>query len=46
MGYTLASGSTYTSNAVTYFLKKSNINYYDQSVYDYFKSTYPSLFDD
>ncbi len=46
MAYTLASGSTYTSNAITYFLKNSNINYYDQSVYDYFKSTYPSLFDD
>ncbi len=46
MGYTLASGSTYTSNAVIYFLKNSNINYYDQTVYDYFKSTYPSLFED
>ncbi len=46
MGYTLASGSTYTSNAIVYFLKNSNINYYDQTVYDYFKTTYPSLFED
>ena len=45
MGYTLASGTTFTSNAVIYFLKQSNINYYDQTVYDYFKSTYPALFE-
>lgn len=45
IGYTVASGDTYTSNAILYYLEKSNINYHDQDVYDYFKDTYPDLFD-
>lgn len=45
IGYTVASGDTYTSNAILYYLEQSNINYYDQDVYDYFKTTYPDLFD-
>ena len=45
MAYDIASGSTYTNNALIYFLKQSNINYYDQDVYDYFKSTFPTLFE-
>ncbi|MBP5694955.1 MAG: hypothetical protein J6X03_05940 [Bacilli bacterium] len=44
--YTLATGSTYTTNAITYYLQKCNINYHDQDVFDYFKTTYPKLFED
>lgn len=44
--YTLASGSTYTTNAMIYYLEQCNINYHDQDVYDYFVSTYPRLFED
>ena len=43
--YTLATGSTYTTNALTYYLEQCNINYHDQDVFDYFKSTYPKLFE-
>ena len=45
IGYSLASGDTYTTNAITYYLEQCNINYHDQDVYDYFASTYPDLFD-
>ena len=45
IGYTLASGDTYRTNAITYYLEQSNINYHDQDVYDYFNTTYPDLFD-
>ena len=45
IGYSLASGDTYTTNAITYYLEQCNINYHDQDVYDYFNSTYPDLFD-
>ena len=45
IGYTLASGDTYRTNAITYYLEQCNINYHDQDVYDYFNTTYPDLFD-
>lgn len=45
IGYSLASGDTYTTNAITYYLEQCNINYHDQDVYDYFNTTYPDLFD-
>ena len=35
---------TYKKNANQYYLMISNILFYDQSVYDYFKSQYPDLF--
>lgn len=44
--YSLASGSTYTTNALTHYLKQCNIDYHDQDVYDYFESTFPNLFED
>lgn len=44
--YTLASGSTYTTNALTFFLKQCNISYHDQDVYDYFVENFPNLFED
>ena len=45
VGYTLASGDTYTTNAITHYLAQCNINYHDQDVYDYFVTTYPDLFE-
>ncbi len=45
IGYTVASGGTYTNNALLYYLEKSNINYYDEDVRDYFESEFPDLFD-
>lgn len=43
--YTLASGTTYTTNALTHYLQKCNISYHDQDVYDYFVSNFPKLFE-
>ncbi len=40
----VASGDTYKKNAEQYYLMISNILFYDQSVYDYFKSQFPDLF--
>ena len=37
-------GETYTTLATKKYLKALNIQYHDQSVYDYFKSNYPELF--
>lgn len=45
IGYTVASNGTYTNDALLYYLKQSNINYYDQDVYDFFKSEFPDLFE-
>jgi len=39
-----ASSDTYKKNANEYYLMISNIVFYDQSVYDYFKSQFPDLF--
>ena len=46
IGYIVASDTTYTNNALVYYLEQSNINYYDQDVYDYFETTYPELFEE
>lgn len=35
----------YASLSKEYWLKKMNIKYHDQKVYDYFKANYPDLFD-
>ncbi|MCQ2753115.1 MAG: hypothetical protein MJ206_02535 [Bacilli bacterium] len=40
----VSSGDTYKKNAEEYFLMISNIIFYDEDVYDYFKSQYPDLF--
>lgn len=45
LGYDVAKAGTYTSNALIYFLKQSNISYHDQDVYDYFETNYSDLFD-
>ena len=42
----VAETGSYSSLSKEYWLKKMNITYHDQSVYDYFKSNYPDLFDD
>jgi len=43
-GYVLASGSTYTKDALEYYIKDSEVVYFDQKVYDYFVSEFPDLF--
>lgn len=40
----VANSDTYKKNAEQYYLMISNIVFYDQSVYDYFKSQFPDLF--
>ncbi len=45
IGYTVASGTTYTNNALLYYLEQSNINYYDEDVKEYFESEFPDLFE-
>lgn len=45
IAYTLASGTTFTTNAMIFYLEQCNINYHDQDVYDYFATTYPRLFE-
>lgn len=40
----VANSDTYKKNAEQYYLMISNILFYDQSVYDYFKSQFPDLF--
>ena len=42
----VAETGSYSSLSKEYWLKKMDIKYHDQSVYDYFKSNYPDLFED
>ena len=37
---------SYASLSKSHWLEKMNIKYHDQTVYDYFKSNYPDLFED
>lgn len=46
LGYDVAKAGSFTSAALIYYLKQSNINYHDQDVYDYFETNYSDLFDD
>ena len=41
----VAETGSYASLSKEYWLKKMNIKYHDQDVYDYFKENYPDLFD-
>ena len=41
----MASSETYAKAARQNVVKEAKIEYHDQSVYDYFKSTFPDLFD-
>lgn len=41
----VAETGSYSSLSKEYWLKKMNISYHDQKVYDYFKSNYPDLFE-
>ena len=38
-------GESYSTLATKYFLEKMNIEYHDEVVYNYFKETYPELFE-
>lgn len=42
----MSSDSTQKSNALLYILDNSEITYHDQAIFDYYKSTYPDLFED
>ncbi|MEG0978027.1 MAG: hypothetical protein RSE56_02160 [Bacilli bacterium] len=41
---TLAGNATNKTNALEYYLEESKILYHDESIYNYFKKTYPDLF--
>lgn len=42
----LSTKDTYITNAYTKYLEKYGFEFYDSSLYDYFKGQYPDLFDD
>lgn len=42
----IANTGSYESLAKEYWIEKMNLKFYDQAVYDYFKSTYPDIFKD
>lgn len=41
----VGTGESYSTLATKYFLEKMNIEYHDDTVYNYFKDTYPELFE-
>lgn len=43
-GYTIASGTTYTTDALEYYVDNSNLTFFDQKVYDYFVEQFPDIF--
>ena len=42
----LASKSTYQSEATIFFLKKANIVFHDEAIYDYFETNYEDMFEE
>ena len=42
----MASGDTYRNSAYLYYLEQLDIQYHDQSIYDYMLETYPDLFEE
>ena len=42
----VGSTGSYSSLSKNHWLEKMDLSYYDQEVYDYFKSNYPDLFED
>lgn len=42
----LADNSTNQTNALEYFLENADLIYHDEDILDYFKATYPDLFDE
>ena len=42
----VATGESYSTLATKYYLEKMNLEYHDDVVYNYFKETYPELFED
>ena len=41
----IGDGDTYKKAARQYYVRNAAISYHDQYVYDYFKETFPDLFD-
>lgn len=46
VSYMLADNTSYTKNSNQYYIKEAALSYHDQAVYDYFKKTFPDLFED
>lgn len=44
VGYKIASGTTYTSDALEYYVENADLVYFDQEVYNYFEEQFPDLF--
>lgn len=44
VAYTMSTTSTYQTDASVYWLRRTNINYYDEGFLDYMKSNYKDLF--
>lgn len=42
----IGEGETYKNLSKKHWLKKMNLQYHDQKIYDYFKSNFPELFED
>jgi hypothetical protein len=45
VAYTLSSNDTYKTASNKYFVDQMAITYHDTTIYDYFKTTFPDLFD-
>ena len=46
VSYMLADNTSFTKNSNQYYIKEAALSYHDQAVYDYFKKTFPDLFED
>jgi len=45
VAYNMASSETYKSSSNQHWVEKMAINYHDTTIYNYFKKTFPDLFD-
>ena len=46
IGYMLSDNSSYEKNANQHYVEQAAISFHDQAIYDYFKTTFPDLFED
>jgi hypothetical protein len=46
IGYMLSDNSSYEKNANQHYVEEAAISFHDQAIYDYFKTTFPDLFED
>jgi hypothetical protein len=45
VAYTMSSSDTYKKSANKYYVDEMAVTYHDTSLYNYFKTTFPDLFD-